>query len=137
VDPLHEDLLHRIGSPRKGFITWGWGILSPLGLDRIPGAIFQGRTREDRVYGVSAEQSGKMLKAHLQENLVADSLTKSEISSARTIQDPGIPLAIVSSGLKVRTDREWEEKQEDLTRMTGNLVSWTIAKAPHEVWKTF
>ena len=51
VDPLHEDLLHRIGSANRGFILWGWGILSPVGIPRIFGALFQGVTREDRVYG--------------------------------------------------------------------------------------
>ena len=28
--------------------------------------------------------------------------------------------------------------QEDLSSLTGNLLSWTIVnKAPHEVWKTY
>jgi pimeloyl-ACP methyl ester carboxylesterase len=138
VEPLHEDLLHRLGAPGRGFVNWGWGIISPLGLDRIPGAMFKGRTREDRVYGVSAGQSGKLLKARLQENLVADSLTRNDISAARTIQDRTTPLAIVSSGIRTKSDKEWERKQEDLTNITDKLLSWTVVKkAPHEVWRTY
>jgi pimeloyl-ACP methyl ester carboxylesterase len=138
VDPLHEDLLHRIGSARRGFVTWGWGIISPLGLGRLPGVLFNGRGREDRIFGIDAEQSGKMLKARLQEHLVADSLTKNEILSARVILEKGIPLAVVSSGVQVGRSREWAQKQQDLTTITDHLISWTVVKkAPHEVWKTY
>ncbi|TVY44365.1 Uncharacterized protein LSUB1_G000693 [Lachnellula subtilissima] len=138
IDPLHEDLLHRIGAPGRGFTLWAWGIISPLGLERLPGAIFKGRTREDRVYGRSAYQNGKFIKAKLQESLVADSLTKNEVSSARTIQLPHIPLAIISSGINVRKDSEWEKKQRDLTHLTNKLVAWDVVnKAPSEVWSTF
>lgn len=138
IDPLHEDLLHRIGSPTRGFLLWGWGIISPLGIQRVLGALFNGRTREDRVYGRSAYQGGKFIKAQLQENLVADSLTKNEVASARTIQSPDVPLALVSSGISVRRDQEWNRKQQDLTHLTDNLLAWDIVnKAPHEVWKTY
>lgn len=138
IDPLHEDLLHRIASPGAGFLLWAWGIISPLGIDRIGGALFKGRTREDRVYGVDARQGGKFIKAALQENLVADSLSKNEVSSARTIQSADTPLVVVSSGLSVRRDEEWSRKQEDLTKLTDNLVSWdVINKAPHHVWDTY
>lgn len=138
IDPLHEDLLHRIGSPTRGFLLWGWGVISPLGIQRILGAIFNGRTREDRVYGKSAYQGGKFIKAQLQENLVADSLTKNEVSSARTIQSPDVPLVLISSGISVRRDSEWNRKQEDLSHLTNNLISWDIVnKAPHEVWHTY
>ena len=138
IDPLHEDLLHRIGGPVRGFILWGWGVISPLGIQRILGAIFSGRTREDRIYGKSAYQGGKYIKAQLQENLVADSLTKNEVVSARTIQSPEVPLVIISSGISVRRDSEWNRKQEDLTHLTDNLLSWDIVnKAPHEVWRSY
>jgi len=138
VDPLHEDLLHRIGTPARGFILWGYGILSPLGIQRIGGAIFKGRTREDRVYGKAAYQGGKFIKAQLQENLVADSLTKNEVFSARHIQKKDTPLAVISSGIKVNTDKEWSRKQEDMRKITDNLVDWSVvSKAPHEVWRTF
>jgi pimeloyl-ACP methyl ester carboxylesterase len=137
VDPLHEDLLHRVASPGRGFLLWAWGIISPLGTVRLAGALFKGRTREDRVYGRNAYQSGKYIKAQLQENLVADSLTKSEVSSARNIQSSNTPLVIVSSGIEVKKDTEWERKQKDLTTLTDNLVSWDIVnKAPHQVWDT-
>jgi pimeloyl-ACP methyl ester carboxylesterase len=137
IDPLHEDLLYRIGNSRNGFLLWAWGIISPLGLDRVPAAIFKGRTREDRVYGRSAYQNGKFIKAKLQESLVADSLTKDEVRSSRNIQLKDTPLALISSGIELRKDTEWEEKQRDLSHLTNNLVSWDIVnKAPSEVWKT-
>ena len=138
IDPLHEDLLHRMGSPTRGFMLWARGIISPLGYDRLAGAIFKGRTREDRVYGRSAYQGGKYIKSKLQENLVANSLTKNEVVQARVIiQDQKTPLVLVSSGIEVRRDNEWEEKQKDLTTITKKLVAWDVVNgAPHEVWRT-
>lgn len=138
IDPLHEDLLYRLASPHRGFLLWARGVISPLGLDRLSGALFRGRTREDRVYGRAAYQGGKYIKAKLQESLVADSLTKNEVSSARNIQFEKTSLALVSSGIEVRRDSEWEKKQRDLSYLTNKLVSWDIVnKAPHEVWKTY
>jgi hypothetical protein len=100
--------------------------------------LFKGRTREDRVYGRSAYQNGKFIKAKLQESLVADSLTKNEVSSARNIQFDTTPLVVISSGINVRKDSEWEKKQRDLTHLTNKLVAWDIVnKAPSEVWSTF
>lgn len=137
IDPLHEDLLHRLASPRRGFFLWCWGVISPLGLQRVPGALFNGRTREDRIYGRSAYQGGKYIKAKLQESLVADSLTKNEARSSRNIQIKEVPLVLISSGIELRKDTEWEEKQRDLSHLTHNLVAWDIVKrAPHEVWQT-
>ncbi|KAH8725271.1 mitochondrial integral membrane protein-like protein [Phaeosphaeriaceae sp. PMI808] len=137
VDPFHEDLLYRIGSPSRGFMLWAWGVISPLGTVRLTGALFKGRTREDRVYGRNAYQSGKYIKAQLQENLVADSLSKNEVVSARNIQSVDTPLAVVSSGIEVRRSTEWKRKQKDLTKLTENLVAWDVVdKAPHQVWQT-
>ncbi|KAL2849125.1 hypothetical protein BJY01DRAFT_148971 [Aspergillus pseudoustus] len=137
IDPLHEDYLDGIARPGRGFALWLRGILSPLGLDRIFGAIFRGRTREDRVFGRSAYQTGKYIRAKLQENLVAGSMTRSEIQAARHVQMADTPLTVVSSGVKVDGDKKWASKQEDLTGITENLRSWDIVKdAPHEVWRT-
>lgn len=139
IDALHEDLLHQVANPGRGFILWARGIISPLGLDRLAGALFNGRTKEDRVYGKSAYQGGKFIKAKLQESLVADSLTKSEVASSRNIQQPQVPLVVVSSGVHVRKDKEWERKQEDLTKVTDNLLSWDVVGGapPEEVWRTY
>jgi pimeloyl-ACP methyl ester carboxylesterase len=135
VDPLHEDLLFRTGDPGRGFLLWLRGILSPLGLDRIPGALFRGRSKEDRVYGRSAYQTGKYIFAKLQENLVADSLSKRDVVSSRAIQSELTPLTVISSGVQTRTDTEWEAKQRDLTHLTRKLKHWDIVEdAPHEVW---
>lgn len=138
IDPLHEDLLWKVGEPGHGFLLWAWGIISPLGLQRLPGAIFRGRTREDRVYGRAAYQSGKYIKSKLQENLVATSLTKTEINQARNIQDKETPLVVISSGILYRSNDDWADKQQQLTKITDNLVAWDVVKkAPHEVWRTF
>ena len=137
IDPFPEDLLWKIGEPGHGFLLWAWGIISPLGLERLPSAIFRGRTREDRVYGRAAYQSGRFIKAKLQENLVAASLTKTDIDQARTIQDKDTPLVVVSSGILYRSDQDWADKQEQMTKITNNLVAWDVVKkAPHEVWRT-
>lgn len=137
VDPLHEDLLYRVGRSHNGFLLWLRGVLSPLGLDRNFGALFKGRSREDRVYGRSSYQGDKVIKAKFQESLVADSLTKNEVVSSRAIQSEDTPLAIISSGVQLRKDSVWEAKQRDLSHLTRKLVGWDIVdKAPHEVWHT-
>lgn len=137
IDAMHEDFLADLGKPGRGFMLWLRGILSPLGLDRLFGAIFKGRTREDRLCGKRAYQSGKFIKAKLQESLVADSMTRSEISSARNIQTPSTPLVVVSSEREMRRNKKWADKQEDLTKITQNLVAWDIVKrAPHELWES-
>lgn len=142
IDPLHEDLLYQIAGAGRGFVLWGRGIISPLGLDRLPGALFKGRTRQDRIYGQSSYQGGRFIKNKLQENLVADSLTKSAVKTSRKILSPDIPLVVISSGAHIAKNKEWEEKQEDLTKITNNLVAWEIVKgapprgAPlEEIWK--
>jgi pimeloyl-ACP methyl ester carboxylesterase len=137
IDPMHENRLYEVANPGHGFFLWAWGFMSPLGLERLSGAIFHGRTSEDRVYGRVAYQNGKYIKAKLQENLVAASLTRSEVSQARNIQQRDAPLVVVSSGIHVRRDQEWEKEQRDLTRITENLVAWDVVKqAPDQVWRT-
>lgn len=137
IDPLHEDYLWDVGNPRRGLTLWGWGIISPLGLQKLAGVIFHSRTREDRVYGQSAYQNGRFIKAKLQENLVATSLTRTEIGTARNIQDKTTPLVVISSGIKYRSNQNWAEKQEAMTKITDNLVSWDVVKqAPHNVWES-
>lgn len=138
IDPLHEDLLHRLGGPGRGFMLWAWGIISPLGIRRIVGTLFNGQTRADRVYGKDANQSGKYIKAKLQESLVAQSLTKSEVATARTIESSDTPLVVITSGVHAGSDDEWNRKQGDLTKITDNLISWDVVnKAPHKVWLTY
>lgn len=137
IDPWHEDLLDRVGRPGRGFMLWLRGIISPLGLDRLPGALFKGRNSKDRVWGISSYQGGRQIYAKLQESLVADSLTKRDVISSRAIQDRGVPVVVISSGIKIRTDSQWEEKQRDLTQTTDELHDWDIVKkAPHQVWTT-
>ncbi|GES59715.1 integral membrane protein [Aspergillus terreus] len=137
IDSLHEDYLGNIASPGRGFVLWLRGVISPLGFDRVAGAIFKGRTREDRVYGRSAYQTGKVIKAKLQENLVAATMTASEIQTARHVQEADTPLMVVSSGVEVRKSQRWAKAQQDLTKVTRNLQEWDVVKgAPHEVWRT-
>lgn len=135
IDPLHEAYLADIGQSKRGFMLWLRGILSPLGMDRLAGALFRGRTREDRVIGLSAYQTGKFIKAKLQENLVAVTMTSAEVQSARHIQIGETPLVVVSSGREMRASPEWAKRQEDLSHITDKLLSWDVVHdAPHEVW---
>ncbi|KAI8954708.1 hypothetical protein F4801DRAFT_531264 [Xylaria longipes] len=137
IDPLHEEFLNDVGSSSRGFILWLRGIISPLGLGQIPGAVFGGRNKEDRVWGRSAYQTGKYIFAKLQENLVADTLSKRDVASSRAIQAQDVPLTVVSSGVKIREDSKWEKRQRDLSHLTHELRHWDIVdNAPHEVWKT-
>ncbi|KAI9172064.1 hypothetical protein HJFPF1_01556 [Paramyrothecium foliicola] len=137
VDPLHEDLLGEVGSASRGFWLWFRGIVSPLGIDRLPGAILRGRTTRDRIYGRAAQQTGKFIFAKLQESLVADSFTKRDVESSRQIQLRKTPLVVISSGEQIKQRKDWDEKQRDLTTITDNLKQWAIVdKAPHHVWET-
>lgn len=113
IDPLHEDLLSRIGNPGRGFFLWIRGVISPCGIDRILGAVLRGRRAADRVWGRSSYQSGTTVFAKLQESLVAESLTKRDVASSRAIQDKDTPLVVISSGRQIRKDRDWEDKVRD------------------------
>lgn len=135
IDPLHEAYLAELARPGRGFVLWLRGVISPLGLDRLAGALVRGRSSRDRVAGRSAYQSDKFIKAQLQENLVAVTMTAAEVQSARHIQMGRTPLAVVSSGRQIQSDPRWEERQEDLSRLTKNRLSWDVVPdAPHEVW---
>ncbi|CAK7229290.1 hypothetical protein SEUCBS140593_007196 [Sporothrix eucalyptigena] len=137
LDPLHEDLLDRVGSSGRGFWLWLRGVLSPLGIDRVPGALFKGRTREERVWGRAAYQTSKTIFAKLQESLVANSLTKRDAVTSRAIQYQDTPLTVISSGKQIKRDKVWESKQQDLSKLTHELLNWDIAEdAPHEIWQT-
>lgn len=137
IDPLHEAYLENVASSNRGFLLWLRGVVSPLGLDRLAGAILRGRTREDRTIGRSAYQSDKFIKAKLQENLVALAMTAAEVQSARHVQMGTTPLMVVSSGREVQKSAQWGQRQEELSQITNKLLSWDIVNdAPHEVWTT-
>ncbi|CUS10144.1 unnamed protein product [Tuber aestivum] len=135
IDTLPESQLERIASAGRGFVLWLRGILSPLGIDRLMGAIFRGRSRKDRVVGRSAHQNPKQIKAKLQENLVATTLTRNEAVAARAILPRDIPLVVASSGKAVKADKRWDDGQRELTELTDNLVAWDVVDhSPHKVW---
>jgi len=139
-DPMPESLLaERVGGVARGARVWLWSVLSPLGISRFYGALFRGRTREDRVYGRSVGSSGKFLRARLQQTLVADSLTYNDAVAAQTILSRGsIPLAIVSGGDKCAKDGRWCDGQKESTGNTGNLLGWDVVKgiaSDKEVWE--
>jgi len=137
MDPLHEDFLWRLSASGRGFKLWLQGILSPCGFDRIPGALIRGRKSVDRIWGRAAYQSGATIFAKLQESLVADSLSKRDVVSSRAIQNKRTPVVVISSGVQMRKDSEWKEKQRDLTHLTDRLEDWDVVEeAPHQVWET-
>jgi pimeloyl-ACP methyl ester carboxylesterase len=140
VDPFPESLLaERAGGFARGARVWAWSVLSPLGIGRFYGAIFKGRTREDRVYGRSVGSSGKFLRARLQQTLVADSLTYNDAVAAQTILSRStIPLAVVSGGEKCKRDTRWCDGQKEASGNTGNLLGWEVVKDigyGNEVWE--
>lgn len=110
IDPLHEDLLSRVGAPGHGFSLWFQGVIAPLGLPRNLGALLGGRSAEDRTWGKSSYQSSTTIFAKLQESLVANSLSRRDVVASRAIQDKDTPVVVISSGDKMRSDREWEAK---------------------------
>lgn len=68
---------------------------------------------------------------------MADTLSKRDLASSTAIQNPDMPLSLISSGVKIREDSGWEDKQRDLSHLTHNLKHWDIVnKAPHQVWRT-
>lgn len=68
---------------------------------------------------------------------MAESLTKRDVMSSRAIQSRDVPVVVISSGIEMKKDSQWEEKQRDLTQLTDNLHDWdVVSKAPHQVWKT-
>ncbi|SPN97204.1 related to mitochondrial integral membrane protein [Cephalotrichum gorgonifer] len=137
IDALHDDDLARLGSPRRGFLLWLWGFLSPLGLDTLPAALFRGRGSVDRIRGVSARHNPKNIFARLQESLVADSFTKRDVEGSRAIMRRSTPLTVITSGKHAEKDKGWKENQRDLTMLTENLQHWDVVDdAPHEVWET-
>ena len=103
-------------------------------MDRVLGAMFKSRTREDRIFGILSSQSSKFLKAELQENLVARSMTASEIRSASQVPMPDTPLVVVSSGVEIR-NQDWARGQEDVAGIAKKLRAWDVVDAPHEVWR--
>ena len=109
IDPLHEDLLSRVGNPSRGFLLWLQGFISPLGLNRNFGSLFSGNAA-DRTWGRSSSRSGRAIFAKFQESLVADSLTRRDVVSSRTIQYKDTPVVVISSGESIRRDSEWEGK---------------------------
>lgn len=109
IDPLHEDLLSRVGATSRGFMLWLQGAMSPLGIQRNFGAILKGRGSADRVWGRASYLSGKRIFAKLQESLMAG-LSKREVESSRVIQRKDVPLVVISSGEQIRRDSEWEDK---------------------------
>jgi pimeloyl-ACP methyl ester carboxylesterase len=136
IDTLPESLLHRVASPGRGFLLWIRGVIYPLGIDRLVSAIILQHNRNDRVYGRDAYQNGGQIKYKLQENLVATTFTNNEIIAARGILPRDTPVVVVSSGQKVKRDKEWNDGQRELSKLTDNLVAWDVVNgAPHEVWR--
>jgi len=139
VDPASERVLDTIASPSRGLGIWLRGVTSPFGIPLLSGAVFRGRTRADRVYGPqSSRYTGKYLFARLQENLAVNMFTREEVSTAQKLQDRSVPVAVVSSELKMQTDPQWKAVQQDMTTLTDKLVGWWVAAkgTPHAIWET-
>ena len=135
MDTVHEDLIPVIFTPKRNTLLLLRGLLSPFGFDTLAGWIFKRRNSADRIYGQSAWRTGSWIKAQLQESLIATTLTKQEIISARAILPKDIAVTVVSSGTRAAADATWEDMQRDLTKLTDNCVSWDIVNGVgHRIW---
>lgn len=117
VDALHEDLFYRRETAWYGFRTFLRGILSP-----ITGPLFGG-------------YSGRFFKAKLQEQLVARSMSKTEIISSNALLPAKLPTLVISSSKSIRKDAEWSDKQRQLTKLTDKNMAWEIIEGPHRLWE--
>ncbi|KAL7276829.1 hypothetical protein RUND412_000170 [Rhizina undulata] len=133
LDPLPSTLINRLASASRGLLLWARGIISPLGIPSLWSAIFLHRNREDRVYGCLSGDSGKALKARLQENLVASTFTRNEVTAAEAIlRAGGKKRVVLSSGEMVKRDREWYDGQRDMAR-DGKWV--IVEDVGHQIWR--
>jgi hypothetical protein len=136
MDPLHEDLLFRVGNPSVGFRWWVRGALAPLGLGRIPG-FWRGETPRDRVAGAAAaRESEKYLFARLQESLVAETLTRREVERSAAVQARDVPAVLVSSRRRMDDDDGWRRAQQRMRDVVDDVV-WDVvdARGGDEVWQ--
>lgn len=136
IDTTPESLLSRVGSPARGFLLWLRGVIYPLGLDRLVSTILLQHSREDRVFGRDAYQSGGQIKAKLQENLVAKTFTRNEIEAAKAILPKDTPVVVVSSGHEVKRSKAWFDGQRALSMLPQKVLAWDVVDgARHEVWR--
>ncbi|KAI5811853.1 hypothetical protein BZA77DRAFT_376954 [Pyronema omphalodes] len=134
VDTLPESLLGRIGNPGRGFALWLRGVISPLGLQQLWGAVILRRGREDRVYGREAGCGGKALMARLQEAL-AVRWSQNELEAANGILDGRMRMAVVSSGDRMKRDQGWAQGQRELAGMGKG--PWDVVDGVgSEVWRS-
>jgi pimeloyl-ACP methyl ester carboxylesterase len=134
VDTLPESLLGRIGNPGRGFALWLRGVISPLGLQQLWGAVILRRGREDRVYGREAGCGGKALKARLQEAL-AVRWTANEVEAANGILGGRMKTVVVSSGDRMKRDSQWAEGQRALAGLGKG--GWDVVDGVgSEVWRS-
>ena len=134
VDTIPESLISKVFTPGRTFVLLLRGIISPLGIDRLSGWIFNHRTREDRVWGVSSWRSDRVIKSQFQESLAARSITRNEVIAAQAVIPRDLPLAVVISGKNCK-NKEWEEGQRKLSKNSKKSTWDIVGKASHEVWK--
>jgi pimeloyl-ACP methyl ester carboxylesterase len=136
VDTLHEDLLYEQSSAWSGFLYWLRGMISPLGIQKLVGWIFNHEGPKSRIFGDAQVYSGQWSKAKLQEQISARGLTKGDITASNALLPSKLPVAVASSAKSIRRNRRWSEKQRALTKLTSNNIEWRIIDGPHELWRS-
>jgi pimeloyl-ACP methyl ester carboxylesterase len=134
VDTIPESLIPQIFTPGRTFLLLLRGIISPLGIDRLSGWVFKHRSRQDRVWGVSAWRGDRVIKSQFQESLAAGSITRNEVIAAQAIIPKSIPVVVVSSGKECK-NKEWEEGQHSLADKATKRVWDVVGGAGHDVWR--
>jgi pimeloyl-ACP methyl ester carboxylesterase len=135
VDAIPEDLIPKFFTAKRTFILLIRGLISPLGIDRLAGWIFKGRSMEDRVWGRSSWRDDRRVKSELQESLVAGSISAGQVTAAQAIIPKTVPFVVVSSGQECHRDKEWEKGQKELALGGGRNGTWDVVEnAGHQVW---
>jgi hypothetical protein len=111
-------------------------MISPLGIQKLVGWIFNHEGPKSRIFGDAQVYSGQWSKAKLQEQISARGLTKGDITASNALLPSKLPVAVASSAKSIRRNRRWSEKQRALTKLTSNNIEWRIIDGPHELWRS-
>lgn len=135
--PSDIDVLNR----RFGFRVWLDGVFSMVNLRFFYDILFHGSWRSiNRVYGYDMKYQGKYLRARLQEQVVAQSLSYNDVLlSNNIIKNSDISISVISSKYSIKESLNWGNWQRTLTKLTSSSDSrdeWIISEAGHYIWKT-
>ncbi|KAL2314728.1 Hydrolase [Schizosaccharomyces pombe] len=134
VDAGSVQTLKDSGRFLSRFLLFVRGWLSPLGINRIFGSIFMGKTRQDRVYGMYSWTSDRWVKSKIEESLTGPSFSRYELQSAQSVLPKDLPVSVISAGKSMKRFKKWPDEQRQLSKLTQRTVWDIVNNAPHDVW---